>query len=254
MSTRISLVAIDNDGCLIADETSMYDLAFVAKMRGYAQVAEARPDGPVPRFTFLTGRPQPFVECMTKAFGVKVPAIFENGAGMDLGRSRVEFEPRVDDDAFERLAKVRSVLRKTVMREIDTFMQPGKDVSVTVIPQDAANRQRVFERCAEIIEREGLGVDVVRAARGADILLPGIDKGTGLDWLVSKLGLTHAEVAGIGDSKGDLPFLPRCGWSACPANAVEEIRDVATYVSPYEAERGVLDIMERIIELNGSVS
>ena len=250
MSTRIALVAIDNDGCLLRNETSMYDLSFVMKMRNYAEQAEEDPDGPVPRFTFLTGRPQPYVECMTKTFGVTVPAIFESGGGMDLGRSRIELAPEADDAALETLDRARAVFRRTVLTETPGFLQPGKDVTITVIPHDASQRPHVYERVAEIVEQESLDLTVIRAARGADVLLPGIDKGTGLDWLRAKLDLTRDEVAGIGDSRGDIPFLEKCGWSACPANAVDDIRNISTYISPYEAEEGVLDIMERVIDMN----
>jgi len=251
----ISLVVIDNDGCLIRDEFSTYDLGFVERMRGFARRAAEAPGRPVPQFTFITGRPQPFVECLQKLFCVNIPAIFENGAGLDLGRQSVSaLDPRIDDAALDRLARARSLLRGTILREIPSFFQPGKDASVTIIPRDAADRPRLWEACLALAEKEDLGLEVIRGVRGVDLMLPGVDKGTGFDWLVRTMGLAPGQVAGIGDSRGDLRFLSRCGWNGAPANAVEEVRAAVTYASSFEAEAGVLDIMERITHRNAEAA
>lgn len=247
----IKLVVIDNDGCLILDEFSNYDLEFVAKMREYAVQAKTSPGIPVPQFTFITGRSQPFVECMQKLFAVDLPAIFENGAGLDLGGQSVsELDPGIDEETLERLGKARVSLRHTVMRDIPSFFQPGKDGSISIIPRDAADRQRLWEACEEWERTHDFEFEVIRGVRCVDIVPPGVDKGVGFDRLLARLSLSPSEVAGIGDSRGDLRFMKRCVWSGAPANAVQEVRDVATYVSPFDATAGVLDIMERLIARN----
>ncbi len=247
----IKLVVIDNDGCLIRDEFSNYDLDFVAKMRAYAAQSKKAPGMPVPQFTFITGRPQPFVECMQKLFAIDLPAIFENGAGLDLGGQSVsELDPRIDEATLERLNEARASLRRTVMYHIPSFFQPGKDGSISIIPRDAADRQRLWEACEEWGRTHDFKLEVIRGVRCVDIVPPGVDKGIGFDRLVARLSLSPSEVAGIGDSRGDLRFMKLCAWSGAPANAVQEVRDVATYVSPFEASAGVLDIMEQLIARN----
>ena len=52
-----------------------------------------------------------------------------------------------------------------------------------------------------------------------------------------------AEVLAIGDSWNDLPMLRAAGLSACPANAVPEVKAIVDYVSPLTATRGVADIL-----------
>jgi len=251
----IALVTIDNDGCLVRDELSNYNLDFAEKMREYSRRSKASPGKPFPQFTFLTGRPQPFVECMQKLFEVSLPAVFENGAGVDLGgQSMAELDPRIDDDALDRLARARSLLRRTVMKEIPSFIQPGKDGSVSVIAKDPADRPRMFEACQALTELTDLGFRTVRGARAVDVLLPGIDKGSGFDRLLAKLDRTPDEVGGIGDTSGDVVFLEKCAFSGAPANAVDAVRECVDYVSPYEAEAGVLDIMNRIVQRNMELS
>ena len=251
----IRLVVIDNDGCLIRDEFSDYDLAFVQRMRDYSQRAASEPDGPVPPFTFITGRPQPYVECLQKLFGVSLPAVYENGAGLDLGGQSVsELDPLIDDVVLDRLAEVRRELRLGIMREIPSFFQPGKDGSISVIARNADDRARLWNKCEAWGRESAADLQVIRGVRCVDIVPEGVDKGRGFERLIERVGLEADEVAGIGDSSGDLRFMGRCAWSGAPSNAVERVREVATYVSPHEAEAGVLDIMERLVEHNAAVS
>jgi hydroxymethylpyrimidine pyrophosphatase-like HAD family hydrolase len=78
-----------------------------------------------------------------------------------------------------------------------------------------------------------------------DIVLDGIDKGAGVEWLARETGIPLAHIAGIGDSSGDLPFLRRVGSSAAPANATDDVKRATQYVSPFENGRGVVDILSR---------
>jgi hydroxymethylpyrimidine pyrophosphatase-like HAD family hydrolase len=250
----ISLVVIDNDGCLVLDQYTNYDLAFVEKMRAFAREAEKGPGNPVPLFTFITGRPQPFVECMQKMFEISLPAIFENGAGMDLGgQSRVAVHPNISEDAVDGLLDARRILRRTVMKEIPSFFQPGKDLSITIIPHDPADKPRLFDLSNEVCEREGLNFEVMIAMRAVDFMLPGTNKGDGLEWLAEHMGHPLDQVAGIGDTSGDVAFLTRCAFGAAPANAVDPVKQAADYVSPHEAQAGVLDILDKIIARNNEL-
>ena len=55
----------------------------------------------------------------------------------------------------------------------------------------------------------------------------------------------EGEVAGVGDSEGDLPLCEAVGFFACPDNAQPCIKDAADYVSPYPDIQGMLDIFDR---------
>lgn len=53
------------------------------------------------------------------------------------------------------------------------------------------------------------------------------------------------EVAYVGDDIIDLPCMEICGFSACPKDAVEEVKQIATYISRYAGGNGVVrDIVE----------
>ena len=49
--------------------------------------------------------------------------------------------------------------------------------------------------------------------------------------LVDEYGFSYQDVAYIGDDLPDIPALKKVGFSACPNDAVEEVKQVSQYVS-----------------------
>ncbi len=89
-----------------------------------------------------------------------------------------------------------------------------------------------------------LGVDQVRA--------PEHDKAAALVGIVDRLGVRLDDVAMIGDDLQDLRAMRMAGWSACPADAVREVRAEADYVSPLPGGAGaVRDIVEYLLRRAG---
>lgn len=60
------------------------------------------------------------------------------------------------------------------------------------------------------------------------------------------------EVLYMGDDLPDLPLMTRVGLSTCPADAVNELRQIVKYVSPMNGGRGcVRDVIEKVLKVNG---
>ena len=60
------------------------------------------------------------------------------------------------------------------------------------------------------------------------------------------------EVLFMGDDLPDIPLLKNAGVSACPADAIAEIRDFADYISPVNGGNGcVRDVIEKILKIKG---
>ena len=89
-----------------------------------------------------------------------------------------------------------------------------------------------------------LGVDAVRVNAK--------DKLPALEALLAELGSTPERTAAIGDDLTDVPMLRRCGFSAAAADAVEEVRRVADYVTQAPGGHGcVREVIERILKRGG---
>jgi len=67
-----------------------------------------------------------------------------------------------------------------------------------------------------------------------------------------RTGLFDAECAYIGDDLFDLSVMKKVGFSACPADAVEEVKNTADYVASRDGGRGaVREVIEMILKARG---
>lgn len=65
-------------------------------------------------------------------------------------------------------------------------------------------------------------------------------------------GLRWEDVLYMGDDLPDLPVLQKVGLACCPADAVEEVKKICTYISPINGGYGcVRDVIEKTLKLNG---
>ena len=78
------------------------------------------------------------------------------------------------------------------------------------------------------------------------------DKFSALHRLLDERNVQPEHCAYIGDDLNDYSAMGICGFKACPADAVAEIRELCDYVSPCNGGRGaVRDICEHILRLCG---
>lgn len=67
-----------------------------------------------------------------------------------------------------------------------------------------------------------------------------------------KYNLKDEEILTMGDDLPDLPILRASGISACPANAVPEVKEIADYISPVHGGKGaVRDVIEQVMKVQG---
>jgi len=94
-----------------------------------------------------------------------------------------------------------------------------------------------------------------RAAQlGIPLVVQGAsDKLAAYEQIVQNAGLSDAEVAYMGDDLQDLPVLRRAGFSAAPADAPSEVRDLVDWVSSQPGGRGaVRELIEYVLGLQGA--
>lgn len=80
-----------------------------------------------------------------------------------------------------------------------------------------------------------------------DIMLPGVDKGTGLAALQEALGVGPEETMAFGDYYNDLPMLERAAYSYAMANGLEEVKARCLYLAASNEEGGVLRAIEEYL-------
>lgn len=64
--------------------------------------------------------------------------------------------------------------------------------------------------------------------------------------------LSTTQIAYMGDDIPDLPVMQKVGLATCPADAAEEIKAIAAYISPKNGGQGcVRDILEKVLKVQG---
>jgi 3-deoxy-D-manno-octulosonate 8-phosphate phosphatase (KDO 8-P phosphatase) len=78
------------------------------------------------------------------------------------------------------------------------------------------------------------------------------DKLKFFEGIILQYRLEWNEVLYMGDDLPDIPVLEKAGLSACPADAVQEVKNISKYISHLTGGKGcVRDVIEKVLKLNG---
>jgi len=241
----IEVFACDIDGCLAAAGHAPYDLPALRRMADLNALSGVSDD--VPALTLVTGRPHGYVDAVTQVLGIELAVSFENGAGLATRRPyRAWLSPGVA--AGQRELQAFSTMLADEPRMV---LQLGKVASLSVFPAVAGYElDELVADVRQLVAGAGLALTLDPSTDCVNVLIPGVDKGTGFAWLVEELGVAVEAVAGIGDSVGDLAWLAACGLSVAPANAVAEVKAAVDVNLPGQDAAAALAAYIALVEAN----
>ena len=98
-----------------------------------------------------------------------------------------------------------------------------------------------------VIQELGLELHVVFNRAAVMVLPAGVNKASGMDYALHKLGLSRHEVVGIGDSENDHSFLARSECSATVASAVPSILQSAALVTKAANGEGLAELIDELV-------
>ena len=85
-----------------------------------------------------------------------------------------------------------------------------------------------------------------------DIYMKSSDKLKDFQDFINKYGLKADEILYMGDDLPDYPVMKEVGFPTCPADAVEEVKAISSYISDKNGGEGcVRDVIEQVMRLNG---
>ncbi|KAA3639292.1 MAG: 3-deoxy-D-manno-octulosonate 8-phosphate phosphatase [Bacteroidetes bacterium] len=98
-----------------------------------------------------------------------------------------------------------------------------------------------------------LGVNDRLRALGINEIHSGINNKIAVyNQIVDQHNLEEGGILYLGDDMPDYEVMRRVGLPACPKDAIREIKEIATYISPMEGGKGcVRDVIEKVLRLNG---
>jgi len=267
----IKLIVADVEGVLTPAKGSeiAWSLEGLLKVRQFIEVQKENIT-----FVLCTGRQSPYSEALIQALGLffefpkdKVkkyqyiwniellswPSIVENGTCFyDPIAKRVIPNPEMTKKQTESIKEIRSEVIPFLAEKTNCQIEGGKVYSVSLNPPivsyNPTKRMSISEFfliIKEAIKEFDNLIEVKHSASAVDIVPKGISKASAIQFLLKNTGIESSEVLGVGDTEADEKWLKFVGWSATPSKGREKLKGVK-YISPYEEEKGFLDILENL--------
>lgn len=242
---HFSAVICDIDGCLGPESSAPLDAAALTRIAEHNRFAERDRDRPI--VTLCSGRPQPFVECLCRLLSnTTIPCVAEMGVWVFDPRTQgFHLDPAITPDHLVAIEDAR----RWVTRELGpsgVVIQPGKTASLSLWHPDTAALFALKPRLVETFAKEAWPLRVSSTVAWINCDLAHVSKETGIHRAMNMVGLRREQLAGIGDTLGDLAIRDNVAWFGCPSNAAAELKARADYVSPKPEVEGVLDILARL--------
>lgn len=181
------------------------------------------------KMVLITGRVLDELRTLFSEFSLFDAIVAENGALL--------FDPAKSSE--EPLCDSPPEVFLRGLRERGVPFTVGTRVVATVRPHD--------KEVSELVERMNLKMQVIFNRESVMVLPSGVDKGSGLLAALAKLGLSPAQIVGIGDAENDFAFLHLCGVSVAVANAIDSLKQQVDLVTRSEAGAGTSEVFERLI-------
>jgi Cof subfamily protein (haloacid dehalogenase superfamily) len=268
--TRISLVVSDVDGTLVTKDKTLTEAAKAAVRRLHqADIG----------FTITSSRPAIGMRFLIEPLSIKLPVGAFNGSSIVdsqlnpieqhlIPASAVEQGIRLltefgidiwlftNDKWLTRNAKGEYVPNeiRTIRADptIVTDFSPYLSASCKLVgsSSDAARLQ-----ACEIEMRKALGAQATAVRSQSyylDITPPGCDKGTFVQAMAKRLGISTDAVATIGDMQNDLAMFKTSGLSIAMGNATDDVKQRATHVTTSNEDEGFAGAIEMIFRNNES--
>jgi hydroxymethylpyrimidine pyrophosphatase-like HAD family hydrolase len=255
----IKLILADLDGTVTADELQPLDCEGLGALRRHND--RSREDGAYPPISLVTGRPHSYLEAFARFLATPLPSLFESGCGMHLPAEPLGheylFHPALADPAIaDAVARFRRWAGEELAKKRGAGFILGKRYAVSLAAGDCCTVEELLDAVNDVPPELAGRFFVTRSLGVVDITPRPVNKGAGMEWLLSycrdKLGLdvAAANVLGIGDSFNDLPFLKKVGISCAVADAAPAVREAARYVTGGVAGEGVAEVATLAVELN----
>lgn len=235
MQSQIKLVLLDIEGCLTDGKGRIIHLEPLQTL----QCAQF-----LTQVGIITGRPQPYAEALLQILGLmgkKGLSVVENGCFLyDHEQDILIPHPDLQLDA---LATIKPFLQSQLPQ--GTCFEPGKQVCLS-FKHPGMNIEDLYAFTCNILKDNKL-VTIAHSNSAVDVTPSGIDKGAGLQFLCTRMGIDIANVLIVGESDNDRAAMAIAGHIACPANATDTIKELVRAKHGYIATRpyayGVIEII-----------
>ena len=266
--TRIALVVSDVDGTLLTKDKVLTDGARAAVRK----LHEAGIG-----FTIVSSRPTIGMGFLIEPLSIALPIGAFNGSSIVGNKLRPIEQHLIAPAAAQRSLDVLNAFgvdiwlftnERWYTRNPDGEYVPHEKRAIkadpTIIPDftpyigaackivGASSDAALLQRC-EVAMKEAVGAEATAVRSQTyylDVTPPGHDKGTFVETMAKRLGISAAAVATIGDMENDLPMFAKSGMSFAMGNAADNVKQRATHVTDSNEHDGFARAMEKVLQLD----
>lgn len=157
--------------------------------------------------------------------------VVENGA--------VIYDPSTKEETAIAPEPPESFINALQLSKI-TPLEIGKVIVATWEP----NEQVILD----VIRKLGLEHQVIFNKGAVMVLPPGVNKATGLDVALAKLGFSRHNVVGVGDAQNDLAFLTSCECGVAVSNSLPSVIEAADIITEGARGDGVAQLIDKVLD------
>lgn len=274
MKHRIKMIGLDLDGTLLTDKKELTDRTKAALRRAIelgitVLVASGRPWMGVPEeLRNFPGMRYALTSNGARIIDTKDDRVIEEHllspelalkALAVCGKYDTLQEVYFDGQGYapeDQMAYVEKYHRNPSMCEyMRKTRLPVKDIR-KLVEQENRGLDKVQALFADMDERETAwkeleqekGLELVGSLQyNIEINATGVNKGTGLVNLGRMLGIRREEIMAFGDGDNDIAMLREAGFGVAMANADEQVKAAADYITLSNEEEGVAEAIERLV-------
>lgn len=143
-----------------------------------------------------------------------------------------------------------------VLTDGKLIVMSGKDWIRNMHIRDGFALQRAVEKGYRVIIISGSESGPVKKRLHLlgikDVFMQVNNKKERLEKCIQKYDLNINELLYMGDDIPDYECLQMAGLSSCPQDAINDVKNICKYISPYKGGEGcVRDVIEKVLILNG---
>jgi hypothetical protein len=269
--TRIALVVSDVDGTLVTKDKTLTDGA----KRAVKRLQEAGIG-----FTITSSRPALGMRFLIEPLGITLPVGPFNGSsivdaqlnpieqhlipasvvqnsldvlnefGVDIWLfTNDKWLTRNGDGEYVRHEKLAIRADPTIVKDFTPYLSAA--CKIVGASSDAA----LLQRC-EIAMLKAVGTQATAVRSQTyylDVTPPGCDKGTFVQAMAKRQGISTDAVATIGDMQNDLAMFKTSGLSIAMGNATDDVKQQATHITTSNEDEGFAGAIEIVLKNNAAV-
>jgi len=214
--------------------------------------------------SFASARSEPAMERFIKA--IKPDIIVSNGGAIIRVAGEVIYKNIMSEQDVSKILKMCRRFtngKGLITLDCDTgyycsFVPNDPDRYNGYVFSDFENFKTPAYKISAELKNDEWGKEIIRACPGCTLIrftgekwcrfaANGSDKETALRILASHLGIDCSDIIAFGDDTNDLGMLKLAGTSVAVSNAIDEVKEVADYITDSNDQDGVARFLETMI-------